>query len=84
MKINKENKILLIIVLLIGVTSIGYAILTTKLNITGTSKIKNAKWDVHFENIVVKEGSVTPTKAATIENDTAVSFNVELTKPKDY
>ena len=84
MKKNKENKILLIILLLVGVTSIGYAFLTTSLNIVGTSKIKNAKWDVHFENIVIKEGSVTPTKAATIENDTAVSFNVDLTKPKDY
>ena len=84
MKMYKENKILLIIVLLIGVTSIGYAILTTKLNITGTSKIKNAKWDVHFENIVVKDGSVTPVKAATIENNTTVSFNVDLTKPKEY
>ena len=84
MKYNKRNKILLVILLLVVITTIGYAFLTTSLNIVGTSKIKNARWDVHFENIVVKDGSVTPTKAATIENDTTVSFNVNFKQPGEF
>ena len=46
---NKKMKIIafLFSILLIG---IGYAYLTANLRITGTTKIGNAKFDVHFEN----------------------------------
>ena len=81
---RKNLKLIIILVTILGFVSIGYALISTKLNITGVTKIKNAKWDVHFENIIVKDGSVTPTTAATIENDTAISFSIDLTKPKDY
>ncbi len=82
-KISKNNLILLLL-LIIGFISVGYAMLTTAININGTSKVKNAKWDVHFDNIQVTDGSVTPTTAANITADTSATFAVTLEKPGDF
>ncbi len=70
--------------LLILFISVGYAILTTTININGTGKVKNAKWDVHFENVQVTNGSVEPTTAANITDDTSASFAITLEKPGDF
>ena len=64
--------------------SLGYAVLNTSLNISGISSLANAKWDIHFDNIVVKEGSVTPTTEPIITDDTTVTFSVILENPGDY
>ncbi len=64
--------------------SLGYAYLNTTLQIDGTSQFKKASWDIHFANIQVKEGSVTPTTEATITNDTTVSFEATLDNPGDF
>ena len=64
--------------------TIGYATLTATLNITGNSEIKNAKWDIHFTNLVVDDTSVTATTPATIDsNKTTVNYAVDLAKPGD-
>ncbi|MBE6146252.1 MAG: hypothetical protein E7171_06475 [Firmicutes bacterium] len=86
MKSNNENKKhILIILLIILILGIGYATLKTNLNILGTTTIKNNNFTIKFANIVEKEGSVTPTKAATIgSGDTSLSFDVALESPGDY
>ncbi len=81
---TSKNNLLLLVILMIGFISLGYALLTTNINITGTGKIKDAKWDVHFANIQVTDGSVTPTTAANITDDTSVEFAVTLEKPGDF
>lgn len=45
------------LLLLVGLT-IGYAILSAQLNITGSTTIKEARWDIHFDSVNVTEGSV--------------------------
>ena len=82
---KKENSrtnyiVIALLVLVIGI-SIGYAALSTTLNING-----KASWDVHFANIIETAGGVTATKAATITsgNATEVTYDVTLTKPGDY
>ena len=85
-KHRKMRNMLLLLLLIIGV-SIGYAVLSTGLNITGTSKIKNATWDVHFENVEATAisnvvPSVTPIASAT-EKTTTIIYTVELDKPGD-
>ena len=72
--------------LLIGVV---YAILQANLQINGTAKIKANTWDIHFDNIVVNENSVSigeNDSAATIdpENNCKVDFEVTLSLPGDY
>lgn len=64
--------------------NLGYAVLTTSLSINGVSRISNAKWDVHFENVVVSDGSVEAISPAIINDATSVGFNARLNEPGDY
>ena len=86
MKKKSGKKVVLsLLALLLLTITVGYAALSTTLNINGTSKINNATWDVHFANLTVTEGSVSATKAATIDSGkTAIDYNVELIKPGDF
>lgn len=86
MKKKSGKKVVLsLLALLLLTITVGYAALSTTLNINGTSKINNATWDVHFANLEVTSGSVSATKAATIDSGTtAIDYNVELIKPGDF
>lgn len=85
MRSNKTNYLVAIIILLLVSISIGYAALSSTLNINGTSNIAKTIWDVHFENIVVTAGSVTATSSPTVSGDKlAVNYVVPLTLPGDF
>lgn len=85
MKKKSGKKVVLsLLALLLLTITVGYAALSTTLNINGTSKINNATWDVHFKNLEVTAGSVSATKAATIDSATEIDYNVELIKPGDF
>lgn len=85
MKKKSGKKVVLsLLALLLLTITVGYAALSTTLNINGTSKINNATWDVHFANLEVTSGSVSATKAATIDSATEIDYNVELIKPGDF
>lgn len=85
---NKSKKkssfaVPLLLLLVISI-SIGYAALSTTLNINGTSTIKTQTWDVHFANVKVTTNSgATVTKAPTITDGktTEVTYNVALNQP---
>lgn len=80
----KINPLAILFILLLFI-SIGYAFLSTNLNITGTSTINNPIWDIHFTNIHVKSGSVTPDIAATInDNGDGITYEVTLNTPGEY
>lgn len=79
----KKNKILLAILLL--AITIGYALLSTNINIVGSSKFMDAKWDIHLDNLRIVDGSVEALNGALIDNQkTSVNYNVVLTKPGDF
>ncbi len=81
-RLNKTNtKILIILILFI---SIGFAYLTRDLSLSGISSIFRNTWDIHFENVQVKSGSVEANKPVIDENQTSVSFYAELNEPGDY
>lgn len=75
----------IILLLLVGIT-IGYAGLSTGLNIKGHTSISSVDWDIHFENVQVTDGSVTATSAAAIDADNPlkVGYTVALTEPGDF
>ena len=79
-----KSIVYLFVVLLLCGLGLGYASIKTDLSIIGTSKFINASWDVHFENIQVKEGSITPTTPATITDDTTVTFSAQLEEPGEF
>ena len=87
MKTLQKNNVLIVILFAIAVfMSVGFAVLSTTLNINGQAKVKASSWDIHFENINITNGSVDATKEAIIANEslTFVEYEVELSKPGDF
>ena len=81
---NKRSKLILLLLLIMGI-SIGYAALSSTLNINGNTNIKTAKWDIHFENLVKTTGSATATKDAAIDTTKMlIEYGVKLPKPGDF
>ena len=56
-KKSKFNLILIIFVIVL-VLGLGYAFLTTTLSINGTTDVDSNTWNVYWDNVQVKEGSV--------------------------
>ncbi len=86
-KKKKYNNVILLLLLLIVGISVGYAALSTTLNINGQSTIKTQKWEVKFDNVdgISKSEGATVTTAPTIQDDTTqLNYNITLAKPGDY
>lgn len=79
---KKFKKRYLLIVLLLCCVGVVYAMLISKLSITGGGKIKGNDWSVVFRNINESNGSVEGT--ANVIGSTGISFNADLDKPGDY
>lgn len=83
-KIKKYIGLILLVLLLMGVT-IGFALLSTTLNINGISQIEASKWDIHFDNLEPSSDSVTPDVEAYITDDGLnINYTVTLDKPGDF
>ena len=78
----------LFIFMLVCSLGIGYAFLRTELSINGTADFLDARWDVHFANLVVNPDSVslsTGNTAATISaSTTEVTYSITLNEPGDF
>lgn len=81
---NNNYYFALFLIVLFGI-SIGYALINRTLNITGNSNIEKATWDLHFENIKVKDGSVVAEKEPEIDESLlSLDFSVLLNLPGDF
>ena len=82
---RRKNKVtylgFIIMILLLG---IGYAALQTNLNITGTTVLKDNRWDIHLENVSVNNESVSASTPTINTNKDTVSYSVTLNKPGDF
>lgn len=81
-KNKKRNTIMLLILLVCGIT-IGFAVLTTTLQINGVGLVKGNKWDIHWENVDNESG----VQAETPQIDaakTTVTYEINLVNPGDY
>ncbi len=88
MKSNKmRNSIMILVLLLFGV-SLGYSLLSSNLNISGTTGLSNNTWNIHWSNLSVTNGSVTGTQVttpATIKTgNTEVEYSITLSTPGDF
>ncbi len=83
---NRDKKNIMIVALLIAVVfmSVGYALLSTKLDIQGTSSIIDPVWDVGIVSISENstEGYANSLNS-TVINKFSAKFNVELQMPND-
>ena len=86
MRKRKNNNFFFVLILIsFFCTSLGYAAINRTLNITGNSQIKQNTWNIYFDNVLVKNGSVTadiPVIDTTTKS--TVSFNVMLNLPGDF
>ena len=86
---KRKNRILFLFLILLGL-SIGFAALSTTLNIEGQTIISKNTWSVYWDNAVVNPESVTPNNVPVISkqgNDrenTSVTWTVNLAKPGDF
>ena len=82
MNYRKKNYGLLLIAMLLFI-SIGYALIHTTLKLSGSSKIKEARWNIYFDK-VENESGVTSSETKIDSKKTTVSFDIDLEKPGDY
>lgn len=70
---------------LVGI-SVGFAAMSSQLNVNGTANVVPASWKVKFDNLSSPTitGSAEVVQAPTIESDTHIgNYEVKLTKPGD-
>ncbi len=82
MKKNYKKIILAGLVVAVLSVTIGFAALSTSLNISGTTTAKSNSWNIAFTNIANKAG-VTPSTQPTISG-TSLTYAVSLTQPGQY
>ncbi len=82
-KVSKSKKIILLLILFIG---IAFASISTTISFNGNVSVRPNSWDIHFEDITVSDGSMTPLVAAVIDenNHMQINFGLELTTPGEY
>ena len=89
MKKKRGLSILVLLVLLLTIT-IGYSLLSTTLNINGTTTISKPTWDIHFANVQVTSGSQTSGSTAPVIATTGadagllISYAPKLNQPGDF
>ncbi len=85
-KKNKKKRLLVVVLLLVMLIGVGYALISTTLNINGTTGIKKSTWNIHFANVQEFEGSVVATEKAKINDSdpTKVSYEITLSNPGDF
>ena len=87
---QRSTRGMYVVVLLLLLIGIGYALISTTVNINGTAKIGASNWKVWFsEAPSVTNGSVTPETAAGDVavhkvSDTLVEWTVTLKQPGDF
>ena len=85
-KNHKKNNLFSGFLILLLAITVGYAILSTQLKANGNINVKGNTWDVHFENVNIKSGSVTATTAPTSNNisTTEIPYTIVFDEPGDF
>ncbi|MBR2678848.1 MAG: hypothetical protein IKE63_05475 [Bacilli bacterium] len=81
---RKQQSMKNAIILLILILGIGYALIQSNLNINGTANMGAPTWNIHWENVQVKEGSVSASTPTINSDQTTVTYSVVLNVPGDY
>ena len=79
----KKRTFILSFLILLVCLSVGFAYLSQVLKVGTSARIGKNTWDVHFANVVVREGSVNG--SSTIGSDKiSITSIVELNNPKEF
>ena len=81
-----KNNFFIIFLIIVLCISVGYAAISRVLTINGNSEVIQNTWDIHFDNVQVKDGSIKADSIPVIDTTTktSISFNVMLNLPGDF
>ena len=86
-KLLQDRKTLYLVLAIVMVSvftlSIAYAAMSTVLEIHGNSEVVASSWDIHLENVKVKNGSVSA-NTPSVSGTSSVGFDIELNTPGEY
>ncbi|MBQ6477081.1 MAG: hypothetical protein IJI43_01410 [Bacilli bacterium] len=82
-KFDKQNVVIVALIIVILLMSIGFAVYSRTLNINGAATFKGSKWSVHFvqDSYHIRENSVTADSVSL--NNTMLTYSVTLQEPGD-
>ena len=80
-KLKLNNKMIAVLAIFLAV---GFAYISSAVNIGGMFTLSPSRYDVHFENVQVTEGSVEADTPTYSTNDTKVSASIRFTQPGDF
>ena len=80
-KLHINKKVIAILAIFL---SVGFAYITSAVNIGGVFTVFSSTYDVHFENLQVTEGSVEANTPIIDSENTEVSATVKFNNPGDY
>ena len=82
---RKKRFLILTLVVMAMLLGIGYAYLTSTLEVNGTTMFRKSNWDIHLDNstIQVESGSVTPITPVSVIG-TTLSFSTRLENQGDF
>lgn len=84
---KKKNIFIALFLLVIVSVGVGYALITSNVEVKGTMNISAMTWDIHFEDLEVADGSVSvldENVAKIDDGKTTITYNVSLAKPGDF
>ena len=81
---KRKHRYYIILLLVLGI-SIGFAYLTSNLDIVGIGHLKKTVWKIYFDNVNILEGeNLTSTPPTTSNhNTTSLTYSVTMEKPGD-
>ena len=85
-RLSKKNILLIIGIVLVFSITLGSAIVSSLLQISGKTTIKENSWVIYFDSVRKSTDSVNATSDATITNfeKTRIDFSVDLTEPGEF
>ena len=80
-KLNINKNVIAVLAIFLAV---GFAYITSAVNIGGVFTLFKSTWDIHFDNVQVSEGSVSATTPSFDSQHPELDLSVSLTDPGDY
>ena len=82
---TKKQSVYLIALFFVAVfMGVGYSYLNSTLSVNGYTTVYKSNWNVHFENVEVKEGSKSNATYSSPNNSTVINYQVPLLEPGEY
>ena len=80
-KLKLNNKVIAVLAIFLAV---GFAYITSAINISGVFTLFKSTWDIHFDNVQVTEGSVSATDPSFDSSTPELTLAVQFTDPGDF